>query len=47
MAKGGVPVEQYMVSWFSVVGQVVGLRLPLEMLQGFRLDDWSLKKISS
>ncbi|EOA32931.1 hypothetical protein CARUB_v10016257mg [Capsella rubella] len=27
-----MPVELYLVSWFSVVGQVVGLRIPLEML---------------
>lgn len=29
----GVLVDQYIVSWFSVVGQVVGLRTPLEMLR--------------
>ncbi|CAA7050941.1 unnamed protein product [Microthlaspi erraticum] len=27
-----IPVELYLVSWFSVVGQVVGLRIPHEML---------------
>ncbi|KAJ4730374.1 ubiquitin-like-conjugating enzyme ATG10 [Melia azedarach] len=30
--KSGVKFEQYLVSWFSVVGQVVGLRIPSEML---------------
>ncbi|XP_044503469.1 ubiquitin-like-conjugating enzyme ATG10 isoform X2 [Mangifera indica] len=30
--KQGVAVDQYLVSWFSVVGQVVGLRIPFEML---------------
>lgn len=25
-------IEQYLVSWFSVVGQVVGLKTPLGML---------------
>lgn len=28
-----VPVERYLVSWLSVVGQVVGLKVPLEMLK--------------
>ncbi|KAK2965803.1 hypothetical protein RJ640_025312, partial [Escallonia rubra] len=32
VAKDGVVAEQYLVSWFSVVGQVVGLKTPLEML---------------
>ncbi|WZY96140.1 hypothetical protein YC2023_068469 [Brassica napus] len=27
-----IPVELYLVSWFSVVGQVVGLKIPREML---------------
>jgi ubiquitin-like-conjugating enzyme ATG10 len=30
--KNGVAIELYVVSWLSVVGQVVGLRIPLEML---------------
>jgi ubiquitin-like-conjugating enzyme ATG10 len=30
--KNGVAMELYVVSWLSVVGQVVGLRIPLEML---------------
>ncbi|KAM7266041.1 hypothetical protein ACFE04_003724 [Oxalis oulophora] len=30
--KQGVTMEQYLISWFSVVGQAVGLRIPLEML---------------
>ncbi|XP_011089591.1 ubiquitin-like-conjugating enzyme ATG10 isoform X2 [Sesamum indicum] len=28
----GIPVDKYLISWFSVVGQVFGLRIPLEML---------------
>ncbi|KAK4845347.1 hypothetical protein QYF36_003904 [Acer negundo] len=32
LAKHGVAMGQYLVSWFSVVGQVVGLRIPFEML---------------
>ncbi|KAA8543585.1 hypothetical protein F0562_021669 [Nyssa sinensis] len=32
LSKGGVAVEQYLVSWFSVVGQVIGIRIPFEML---------------
>ncbi|XP_059659983.1 ubiquitin-like-conjugating enzyme ATG10 isoform X2 [Cornus florida] len=32
MAKGACAIEKYLVSWFSVVGQVIGLRLPFEML---------------
>ncbi|KAI3450143.1 hypothetical protein Pfo_006808 [Paulownia fortunei] len=32
VAQGGIPVEKYMVSWFSVVGQVFGLKVPFEML---------------
>ncbi|XP_062023083.1 ubiquitin-like-conjugating enzyme ATG10 [Rosa rugosa] len=32
LAKNGVAVEQYLVSWLSVVGQVVGLRIPFDML---------------
>ncbi|KAL8549153.1 hypothetical protein ACS0TY_008132 [Phlomoides rotata] len=31
-ARGQMPVEKYMVSWFSVVGQVFGLKIPLHML---------------
>lgn len=27
-----MPIELYLVSWFSVVGQVVGLKIPHEML---------------
>lgn len=30
--KNGFVIEQYLVSWFSVIGQVVGLKIPLEML---------------
>ncbi|KAJ0043598.1 hypothetical protein Pint_19173 [Pistacia integerrima] len=30
--KHGEAVEQYLVSWFSVVGQEVCLRIPFEML---------------
>ncbi|KAJ0944847.1 hypothetical protein HanPSC8_Chr03g0121321 [Helianthus annuus] len=26
-------VEQYLISWFSVVGQVFGLKLPLDMVK--------------
>ncbi|KAL3531028.1 hypothetical protein ACH5RR_010350 [Cinchona calisaya] len=29
---GGVAVAEYLVSWFSVVGQVFGLQVPFEML---------------
>jgi ubiquitin-like-conjugating enzyme ATG10 len=32
LPKNGVAMELYVVSWLSVVGQVVGLRIPLEML---------------
>ncbi|KAE8099781.1 hypothetical protein FH972_017735 [Carpinus fangiana] len=32
LAKNGVAIELYLLSWLSVVGQVVGLRIPLEML---------------
>ncbi|KAL0436668.1 UNVERIFIED_CONTAM: Ubiquitin-like-conjugating enzyme ATG10 [Sesamum radiatum] len=28
----GIAVDKYLISWFSVVGQVFGLRIPLEML---------------
>ncbi|KAK6163956.1 hypothetical protein DH2020_000820 [Rehmannia glutinosa] len=31
-AQSGIPVEKYMISWFSVVGQVFGLKLPFEIL---------------
>jgi len=31
-AKGEVSFEKYLISWLSVVGQVVGLRIPFEML---------------
>jgi len=30
--KNGFVIEQYLISWFSVIGQVVGLKIPLEML---------------
>ncbi|RDX78058.1 Ubiquitin-like-conjugating enzyme ATG10 [Mucuna pruriens] len=30
--KSGFVIEQYLISWFSVIGQVVGLKTPLEML---------------
>ncbi|ESR61187.1 ubiquitin-like-conjugating enzyme ATG10 [Citrus sinensis] len=30
--KNGVAIELYLVAWFSVVGQVVGLSIPSEML---------------
>lgn len=32
VAQGRIPVEKYLVSWFSVVGQVFGIKLPFEML---------------
>ncbi|XP_015886131.3 ubiquitin-like-conjugating enzyme ATG10 isoform X1 [Ziziphus jujuba] len=32
LAKKGVVVELYLVSWLSVVGQVVGLTIPFELL---------------
>uniref|UniRef100_A0A2P2JKW4 Ubiquitin-like-conjugating enzyme ATG10 n=1 Tax=Rhizophora mucronata TaxID=61149 RepID=A0A2P2JKW4_RHIMU len=32
LAGKGLDIELYLVSWCSVVGQVVGLRIPLEML---------------
>ncbi|EYU46072.1 hypothetical protein MIMGU_mgv1a014568mg [Erythranthe guttata] len=32
IAQNPVTVEKYMVSWFSVVGQVFGLKIPFEML---------------
>ncbi|XP_057508814.1 ubiquitin-like-conjugating enzyme ATG10 isoform X1 [Actinidia eriantha] len=32
-AKGRVAFEKYLVSWLSVVGQVIGLRTPIEMLR--------------
>lgn len=31
-AEGGAAVAKYLVSWFSVVGQVFGLKIPFEML---------------
>ncbi|KAK7251751.1 hypothetical protein RIF29_35219 [Crotalaria pallida] len=31
-SKNGFVTEQYLVSWFSVIGQVVGLKVPLGML---------------
>lgn len=30
--QGGLPVDKYLVSWFSVVGQVFGLKIPFEMV---------------
>ncbi|KAJ8748144.1 hypothetical protein K2173_000552 [Erythroxylum novogranatense] len=33
MAKNGLAIDQYLVSWFSVVGQVVGLRTPIKMVK--------------
>ncbi|KAE9611154.1 hypothetical protein Lalb_Chr07g0194661 [Lupinus albus] len=30
--KNGFVIEQYLVSWFSVIGQVVGLKIPLGMM---------------
>ncbi|CAL0324381.1 unnamed protein product [Lupinus luteus] len=30
--KNGFGIEQYLVSWFSVIGQVVGLKIPLGMM---------------
>ncbi|XP_068478470.1 ubiquitin-like-conjugating enzyme ATG10 isoform X2 [Phaseolus vulgaris] len=30
--RNGFIIEHYLVSWFSVIGQVVGLKIPLEML---------------
>ncbi|KAJ6329627.1 hypothetical protein OIU76_005010 [Salix suchowensis] len=35
-AKNGLAIELYLVSWFSVVGQVVGLKTPLEMVKSQR-----------
>ncbi|KAF9669700.1 hypothetical protein SADUNF_Sadunf14G0134500 [Salix dunnii] len=32
-ATNGPAIELYLVSWFSVVGQVVGLKVPLEMVK--------------
>ncbi|KDP45208.1 hypothetical protein JCGZ_15073 [Jatropha curcas] len=31
-AKNRVLIELYLVSWFSVVGQVIGLKVPIEMV---------------
>lgn len=28
-----IAIERYVASWLSVVGQVVGLRVPIEMLK--------------
>ncbi|CAN6688384.1 unnamed protein product [Malus baccata var. baccata] len=36
LPKNGVAVEQYLVSWLSVVGQVVGIRIPFEMLNNHK-----------
>uniref|UniRef100_A0A6N2MBR5 Ubiquitin-like-conjugating enzyme ATG10 n=1 Tax=Salix viminalis TaxID=40686 RepID=A0A6N2MBR5_SALVM len=35
-AKNGLAIELYLLSWFSVVGQVVGLKTPLEMVKSQR-----------
>ncbi|KAF2284678.1 hypothetical protein GH714_029131 [Hevea brasiliensis] len=32
LAEKRVAIELYLVSWFSVVGQVIGLRIPIEMM---------------
>ena len=32
---GEVAMEQYLVAWFSVVGQVIGLTIPFQMLRDF------------
>ncbi|TKY68786.1 Ubiquitin-conjugating enzyme ATG10 [Spatholobus suberectus] len=37
--KIGFVIEQYLVSWFSVIGQVVGLKIPLEMLDAVVSND--------
>lgn len=34
LAENRVAIELYLVSWFSVVGQVIGLRVPIEMVNG-------------
>ncbi|KAM1318546.1 hypothetical protein EV2_003871 [Malus domestica] len=36
LPKNGVAAEQYLVSWLSVVGQVVGIRIPFEMLNNHK-----------
>ncbi|KAM4113494.1 hypothetical protein ACJW30_05G224900 [Castanea mollissima] len=33
LAKTGVAIEVYLVAWLSVVGHVVGLRIPFEMMK--------------
>ena len=33
LAKTGVAIELYLVAWLSVVGHVVGLRIPFEMMK--------------
>ena len=33
LAKTGVAIELYLVAWLSVVGLVVGLRIPFEMMK--------------
>ncbi|XP_054792701.1 ubiquitin-like-conjugating enzyme ATG10 isoform X1 [Prosopis cineraria] len=32
LTTNGLKIEHYLVSWFSVIGQVVGLKIPLEMM---------------
>ncbi|KAK4270108.1 hypothetical protein QN277_023187 [Acacia crassicarpa] len=32
LTTNGSTIEHYLISWFSVVGQVFGLKIPLEML---------------
>ncbi|XP_057985130.1 ubiquitin-like-conjugating enzyme ATG10 isoform X2 [Hevea brasiliensis] len=34
LAESKVAIELHLVSWFSVVGQVIGLRVPIEMVNG-------------
>lgn len=36
LVAGHNSIDQYLVSWFSVVGQVFGLKLPFEMLKSIR-----------
>lgn len=32
VAQSGVEVTKFLVSWFSVVGQIFGLKIPLQMM---------------
>lgn len=36
-------IEQYLVSWFSVVGQVIGLKTPLGMLDNIVSNNSQIK----